>query len=117
MPNAPAQYRPAHSTPRDESQWASRRTEYRAWYQTPLWRKLASLIRREEPLCRECNKRGEMHRTQVIDHIVPFKGNWQLFADRDNLQGLCKPCHDRKTALEDGGFGNKDLRQSLPNIP
>lgn len=29
-----------------------------------------------------------------------------LFWDRTNWQGLCKQCHSRKTAAEDGGFGN-----------
>jgi len=26
--------------------------------------------------------------------------------DWDNLQGLCHPCHSRKTVLHDGGYGN-----------
>jgi 5-methylcytosine-specific restriction protein A len=29
----------------------------------------------------------------------------KLFWDSDNWQGLTKADHDRKTALEDGGFG------------
>jgi 5-methylcytosine-specific restriction protein A len=36
----------------------------------------------------------------VVDHIQPHRGNWARFIDRDNLQSLCKSCHDRKTALE-----------------
>ncbi|MCZ6609557.1 MAG: HNH endonuclease signature motif containing protein [Alphaproteobacteria bacterium] len=26
--------------------------------------------------------------------------------DPSNLQGMCRPCHSRKTATEDGGWGN-----------
>src|SRR5262245_24722801 len=58
----------------------------------------------------------------VIDHVTPHKGDKSLFWDEANWRGLCKPCHDRKTATEDGGFGNaargwdqKSLRQSLPD--
>ncbi|WP_143035082.1 HNH endonuclease [Marininema mesophilum] len=28
-----------------------------------------------------------------------------LFWDKDNWQSLCKRCHDRKTAIEDGRWG------------
>ncbi|WP_390622926.1 HNH endonuclease [Ralstonia syzygii] len=42
----------------------------------------------------------------VVDHIVPHKGDQHLFWRRSNWQALCKACHDRKTAREDGGFAN-----------
>jgi 5-methylcytosine-specific restriction protein A len=41
-----------------------------------------------------------------VDHIIPHKGNKGLFWTRFNHQALCKSCHDRKTATEDGGFGH-----------
>lgn len=41
----------------------------------------------------------------AVDHIIPHKGDPELFWDQDNWQSLCKPHHDRKTATEDGGFG------------
>jgi 5-methylcytosine-specific restriction protein A len=42
----------------------------------------------------------------VVDHIIPHQGDMTLFWDADsNWQSLCKTCHDRKTATEDGGFG------------
>ena len=40
-----------------------------------------------------------------VDHIIPHKGNYKLFHDPKNRQGLCASCHSRKTATEDGGFG------------
>jgi len=47
----------------------------------------------------------------IVDHIVPHRGNQALFWDSSNWQCLCKPCHDRKTATEDGGFrGSSEQR-------
>ncbi|ELK38933.1 HNH endonuclease, partial [Brevibacillus agri BAB-2500] len=42
----------------------------------------------------------------VVDHIVPHKGDMRKFWDRMNWQALCASCHSKKTAKEDGGFGN-----------
>ena len=52
-----------------------------------------------------CLQQGRYEKATVVDHITPHKGNQQLFWDRNNWQPLCKQCHDRKTATEDGGFG------------
>ncbi|AFR18473.1 HNH endonuclease [Burkholderia pseudomallei] len=42
----------------------------------------------------------------VVDHIVPHRGDAHLFWDQSNWQAMSKSCHDRKTARENGGFGN-----------
>ena len=72
-------------------------------YNLPVWRdklRPAQLLR--EPFCRECAKRGIRTPATVVDHIIPFRGDWQLFTDAGNLQSLCKTCHDCKTAREQG---------------
>ena len=35
-----------------------------------------------------------------MDHIRAHNGDLRLFWDRSNWQGLCKPCHSRKTLAE-----------------
>ncbi len=55
------------------------------------------------PLCVRCEADGIVVAASVVDHIIPHKGNDKLFWDRKNWQSLCKPCHDSKTANEDGG--------------
>lgn len=57
----------------------------------------------EQPLCADHMKRGYIEAATVVDHITPHKGDKELFWDRNNWQSLCKPCHDRKTQLEDRG--------------
>ena len=49
-----------------------------------------------------CAKDGTPKEATVVDHIKPHKGNEKLFYDLKNLQSMCKPCHDRKTAKKDG---------------
>lgn len=68
------------------------------------WRKRAKLYLQENPLCAECEQQGILTAATVVDHKVPHKGDMSLFWDEDNWQSLCKTCHDRKTATEDGGF-------------
>jgi 5-methylcytosine-specific restriction protein A len=67
------------------------------------WRKLRTLVLAEEPLCSICLVASATE----VDHIIPHKGDDYLFWLRKNLQGLCKSCHSKKTAAEDGGFGNR----------
>jgi len=71
------------------------------------WRKIRHNHLAKEPLCRECGKHNIIKLATVVDHIIPHKGNMQLFYEPANLQSLCKKHHDQKTALEDGGFGHK----------
>lgn len=70
------------------------------------WKKRREAFLRENPLCVECLKRGLYVPATDVDHIVPHKGDMEKFWDWDNLQALCHECHSRKTAREDGGFGN-----------
>ncbi|WP_410498137.1 HNH endonuclease [Chitinibacter sp. S2-10] len=75
-------------------------------YATKRWQDLRVLMLRANPLCVECRKEGRLTAAAHVDHIRPHRGDEALFFDERNLQGLCKPCHSRKTAAEDGGFGN-----------
>lgn len=60
------------------------------------WRKLRAQVIKQEPLCRRCRRAN----TTTVDHILPKElGGTDA---RSNLQGLCKACHDIKTAQEDG---------------
>ena len=89
--------------PKHKPKRAGRRVsaQWHGWYSLPVWTddlRPNQLLR--EPWCRECARRGIHTRATVVDHIQPPRGNWTRFIDRDNLQSLCKSCHDRKTALE-----------------
>ncbi|MNY21286.1 HNH endonuclease [compost metagenome] len=70
------------------------------------WRKARKGFLLKHPLCKHCRDRDRLTEATVVDHIIPHKGDKELFWDRQNWQPLCKKCHDIKTATEDGGFGN-----------
>ncbi len=65
------------------------------------WQKARTYFLSKHPICVRC-----IDIATVVDHITPHKGDMNVFWDRSNWQPLCKPCHDRKTVKEDGGFGN-----------
>lgn len=83
---------------------------YSKLYNTKQWANYRKLYIKENPLCVECLKNDRYNPSAVVDHIRPHKGNVNMFWDRNNHQALCKKCHDKKTAREDGGFGNKSKR-------
>lgn len=62
----------------------------------------------EHPVCEceECKVADIPRIANVVDHIIPHRGNMKLFWDTSNWQAMNKKCHDRKTAKENGGFGN-----------
>jgi 5-methylcytosine-specific restriction protein A len=69
------------------------------------WQKARKTFLQKNPLCAECDKSNRVTAATVVDHIKPHKGDQKLFWNKSNWQPLCKRCHDRKTAREDGGFG------------
>jgi len=87
--------------PKDNRPSASRRG-YNA-----RWQRARAYQLKIEPLCRLCKNKGITKLAKVVDHIIPHKGNYALMWDNSNFQSLCTPCHNTKTATEDGGFGHK----------
>ncbi len=65
------------------------------------WRKLRGMILARDPFCQAP---GCHEWSTEVDHIKSRENGGTDHPD--NLQGLCKPCHSRKTAIEDGGWGN-----------
>jgi 5-methylcytosine-specific restriction protein A len=70
------------------------------------WEKARKAWLAAHPLCALCERHGRIKGAGIVDHIRPHRGDMGLFWDSTNWQSLCKPCHDIKTAREDGGFGN-----------
>jgi len=58
------------------------------------WERAAALFKLEHPLCLGCEAVGLVSATEVVDHVVPHKGNRDRFWDRSRWQPCCKWHHD-----------------------
>lgn len=110
------EYCPVHMDSSRKALGAARRdadrrnAPWRRWYDTALWARLRAVFLHsdggEHVVCEWRDPRtGERCRqpTTDVDHKVPHCGDWNLFTDMKNLQGLCRKHHSQKTAKEDGG--------------
>ena len=75
------------------------------------WQQYRAWVLRQHPLCAPCQATGVMRAATVVDHITPHRGNQTLFWDTRNHMPLCRSCHNRKTATQDGGFGRGPARR------
>jgi len=67
------------------------------FYNSKAWRRLAREQLRREPLCAECLKAERVQRAEIADHIQPIRNDGTRL-DRENMQSLCRACHNRKHA-------------------
>lgn len=74
------------------------------------WQKLRKRFILQHPYCEQCMKEGRLTPATDVDHVKPHRGDPALMWSESNLQALCHVCHARKTAREDGGFGNRSQR-------
>jgi 5-methylcytosine-specific restriction protein A len=95
-------------------------------YDDPQWRRFSRAYLREHPTC-ECDDHVRLPawrrpRSQVVDHIDGLGPLGPRGYDLTNLQALTRPCHARKTAMHDGGYGHRrtdadDPRRSHADDP
>lgn len=114
MPNRPKTYNQKYGKP--TTGFHEKKAD--PWYNLPIWKgnpnkplgkrgglREAQLL--SVPYCQECERRGTVKDVTgkgqgVADHIVSFRSvandmQWSYFTDMNNLQSLCRKCHDRKT--------------------
>lgn len=105
MPLRPPVYKPPGAKPREQRR-AGRSAEGKqrqALYTSSRWRKARARFLAEHPLCRYCEREGRVTAANVVDHIIPHKGDERLIWDRANWQPLCGPCHNGRKQSEERG--------------
>lgn len=60
------------------------------------WQKIRKRVLADEPFCRECSKQGRITGADTVHHIDGDVWN----VKRENLEPLCKSCHDSITIKE-----------------
>lgn len=89
--------------------------EARRWYGTPEWQALRKRVFERDdytcqwPGCGTICLPGDRVRPPVADHVEPHRGDRSLFFDDDNVQTLCKPCHDSKKQALERRNGGRDV--------
>lgn len=82
------------------------------------WQKAREGFLKKNPLCVDHEARGQVVAATVVDHIVPHRGDMELFWDSDNWQPLCKLCHDSwKQRLEKSGGDSSCDVSGMPTNP
>ncbi|MGC4414445.1 MULTISPECIES: HNH endonuclease [Cupriavidus] len=69
------------------------------------WQKARAAWLREHPLCVYCHEEGRTTAADLVDHIIPHRGDQRLFWSRSNWQSLCGPCHSGRKAREERAAG------------
>lgn len=72
-------------------------------YNDRRWHRLRYKQLQAEPLCKFCLEQGRTEAATVVDHVIPHRGDRDLFFNGE-LASLCKTCHDSaKQAAEKRG--------------
>lgn len=53
------------------------------------------ILARDGYLCQECKRKGKINHGKEVHHKKPLHAHWELRADEDNLEALCRECHNR----------------------
>ncbi len=85
-----AQRKKDYDKQRDQSPW-------RKWYRSARWYSIRDYHKAKHPWCVECQKGGQLVEWTQLDHIVPHRGDYELFWAASNRQGLCDLHHGQKT--------------------
>jgi len=80
------------------------------------WRKYREAWLARHPLCVTCLDNDVVTQADVVDHIVPHRGDWKLFWDPKNHQSLCVSCHNVKSGGEAHDLFMPDVLPSKPEL-
>lgn len=85
-------------------------------YGTVRWKQKRLRQLQKEPLCRYCLAQGYTTAANVADHIVPHRGDANLFW-KGELQSLCFNHHSGAKQGEEAGGGRKRMLIGLDGYP
>ena len=97
MPSFPKSKRP-HWIP-ERKPHERRRNKGLFNYNSKAWRIDRAAFMGFNPICAECERKGQVTPASVCDHIIPISQGGDPW-DWDNRQALCDTCHAVKSGKE-----------------
>ena len=86
------------------------------FYAQQRWRKLAAQIRKRDNMrCAFCGTACGFKGDAIVDHIKPRRLHPELAYDPNNLQLLCKRCHDSTKKRDENNPSRGCDVNGLPN--
>jgi 5-methylcytosine-specific restriction endonuclease McrA len=67
-------------------------------YKRKKWEIIRRFVLRRDPICKVCDRALSTE----VDHVIPLAQGGDPY-DPARLQGICSPCHWRKTGAENAG--------------
>jgi len=65
-------------------------------YDLAVWKKLRKqALIRDKYLCQSCLENNRITQAQEVHHVLPVESHPELQLTLDNLQSLCRPCHEQ----------------------
>ncbi|WP_440642070.1 HNH endonuclease [Bradyrhizobium sp. PUT101] len=84
------------------------------WRGSARWRRRVRFQLATNPLCRMCAEQGVVTAATIVDHVIPHRGDQQLFW-LGELQSLCASHHSKdKQQIETQGFSTAIGADGLP---
>lgn len=83
--------------------------EWKTLYQTKEWKAISNDVLTNQPICQYCHQA----KSTEVHHMIPHRGNEEVFFDISNLVALCHDCHTKQTIKEmtDRRYGSKSERE------
>ena len=90
------------------------KSKYANWYADRRWRAKRAAHLAKEPLCRYCAREGRLTPGDVVDHVVPHKGDrWSFY--HGEVQTLCHTHHSSTKQREEGRGPSRTERRNDPD--
>lgn len=86
-----------HRKQRERDRGSSKERGYDA-----TWRRLRKMKLAAQPLCAQCSEAGTITPAEEVHHEKPIRERPDLRLVLSNLVSLCKSCHSKITAQENG---------------
>ena len=69
--------------------------DYIKFYHSKAWKQARQPQLTREPLCEVCLGNGLVSVANTVHHIDDVKEHWNERLNEDNLQSVCKSCHEK----------------------